>query len=77
MIKYKHYCGPSYGGLFVKEQPLVRTQCVPYFPIREREKGYKGEVISQDEALDILVCADVSAQSRFKGAKLPAWNVVK
>ena len=59
MIKYKHYCGPSYGGLFVEEQP--------YFPIREREKGCKGEVISQDEALDILVTADLTTKSRFKG----------
>ena len=61
MIKYKHYCGPTYGGLFVEEQP--------YFPIREREKGYKGEIISQDEALDILVRADLKSKSRFKGAK--------
>ncbi len=61
MIKYKHYCGPFYGGLFVEEQP--------YLPIREREKGYKGEVIFQDEALDLLVTADLTTKSRFKGAK--------
>ena len=61
MITYKHYVGPSYGGLGVEEQP--------YYPIREREKGVKGEVISQDEAIRLLVIADLKAKSRFKGAK--------
>ena len=59
MIKYKHYRGPSYGGLFVEEQP--------YYPIREREKGRKGKIISQDEALDLLVSKDLKYKSRFKG----------
>ena len=59
MIKYKHFAGPSYGGLFVEEQS--------YYPIRERVKGCKGEVISQDEALDLLVAADLKTKSRFKG----------
>ena len=76
MITYKHYVGPSYGGLGVgddqsslEEQPLVRTQCVPYYPIREREKGVRGKVISQDEAIRLLVIADLKSQSRFKGAR--------
>ena len=84
MITYKHYVGPSYGGLGVgddqsslEEQPLVRTQCVPYYPIREREKGVRGEVISEEEMIRLLVFADLKAsvrpdgrtKSRFKGAK--------
>ena len=61
MIKNKNYCGPFYGGLFVEK--------LPYFPIRERENKYKAEVITQDEALDIVVTADLTPKSRFKGAK--------
>ena len=61
MITYKHYAGPSYGGLGVEKQP--------YLPIREREKGLKGEIIIEEEMIQLLVFADLKSKSRFKGAK--------
>lgn len=58
---YVHYAGPSYGGLDVIE--------LPYLPIREREKGLKGQVISEADAIQLLVYSDLKSKSRFIGAK--------
>lgn len=61
MITYKHFAGPTYGGLDVEK--------THYLPIKERQKGLKGEVITEEQMIRLLVVADLKSKSRFKGAK--------
>ena len=61
MITYKHFAGPNYGGLDVEK--------IHNLPIKERQKGLKGEVITEEQMIRLLFVADLKSQSRFKDAK--------
>ena len=61
-MKYTHFAGPRKGGLDVD------YDYTPYYPIRERDKAIRGEVISQRDAIQLLTFADLKSKRRFKGA---------
>ena len=58
---YIHVAGPCYGGLGVEP--------IPSLPIKERQKALIGEVITEEDALNLLVSRDAQNQQRFKGVR--------
>lgn len=61
--EYVHVAGPSYGGLGVDKFPQL--------PIRDRENGTLGEIVSEKEMLELLVGRHFGYKQRFKGCTEP------
>lgn len=59
MQTYKHVTEPSCGGLGI--------DYIPTLSIKERQLGLIGDVITDEEVLQILVFADLKSKSHFGG----------